>query len=442
LHADYDTMEIDNNPAENLIYDLENRLQETRLKLRDLATMGALITSILDIETILSVVMEMAIRTVEGEVGLIQLNEEGSLTTKINWGVDDTLTRNILYKDGEDIAGYCFKHQTGIVSDSFEKVPEFGATINSIVALPIRARARCHGVIVIINKTTGNVFAEEDKQNLEILVNYAAVAIENSLLLKESLERQKIQQELAVARQVQETILPDSEIKIKGIDLGMIYCPAREVGGDYYDILKTGDSEFFVVIGDVSNKGIPAAMVMSATAAIIRSRVTWSPEIRPSHLMSSLNDILCARVIKERDMFVTLFIAHFDMKKNRIAFCNAGHLPPLFWDADKREIRELRLGGTFVGQFPDVKYEEGEADIKAGDALFAFTDGLTEAADTRNNLFGLNRVKEVFVTEKGLPSGRFCARVKEWVDRFREGASEDTFDDFTLLEIRIVPEGT
>ncbi len=434
-------MEIDTGSSANQIYELENRLQETRLKLRDLATMGALITSILDIETILSVVMEMAIRTVEGEVGLIQLSEAGELVTKINWGVDDTLTRSILYRDGEDIAGYCFHHQTAIVSDSFEKVPEFGATINSIVALPIKARARCHGVIVIINKTTGAVFAEEDKENLEILVNYAAVAIENSLLLKESLERQKIQQELEVARQVQETILPDSEIKIKGIDLGTIYCPAREVGGDYYDILKVNESEFFMVIGDVSNKGIPAAMVMSATAAIIRSQVAWSPDIKPSQLMSNLNDILCDRVIKNRDMFVTLFIAHFDLDKNKIIFCNAGHLPPLFWDADKREVRELKLGGTFVGQFPGVKYIEGETDIRPGDSLFAFTDGLTEAADNRNNLFGLNRVKEVFLMEKGLPSNRFCARVKEWIDRFREGANEDTFDDFTLLEIRIIPEG-
>ncbi|SYZ73607.1 putative Phosphoserine phosphatase [Candidatus Zixiibacteriota bacterium] len=438
--ADYETMELDTISPANQIFELENRLQETRLKLRDLATMGALITSILDIETILSVVMEMAIRTVEGEVGLIQLNVDGELVTKINWGVDDTLTKNIIYRDGEDVAGYCFRRQAGIVSDTFEKVPEYGAMINSIVALPIKARARCHGVIIIINKTTGQVFGEEDKENLEILVNYAAVAIENSLLLKESLERQKIQQELVVARQVQETILPDSEIKIAGINLGMTYCPAREVGGDYYDILKMSDSEFFVVIGDVSNKGIPAAMVMSATAAIIRSQVTWSPEINPSLLMGSLNDILCDRVIKNRDMFVTLFIAHFDLGRNKITYCNAGHLPPLFWDADKREIRELRLGGTFVGQFPGISYAEGVEDIKPGDALFAFTDGLTEAADNRNNLFGLSRVKEVFLTEKGLPPGRFCERVKEWVDRFREGADADTFDDFTLLEIKIIPE--
>ncbi len=429
---------------EDRVFELESRLQETRLKLRDLATMGALITSIPDIETILSVVMEMAVRTVEGEVGLIQLMEGGTLITKINWGVDDALIKSIIYKDKEDIASYCFRRQFALIAkaNEFENIPEYGATINSLLALPIKARARCHGVIVIINRTIGDFFTEDDKENLEILVNYAAVAIENSILLKESLEKQKMEQELAVARQVQETILPDSEIKIRGVDLGTIYCPAREVGGDYYDILKVNESEFFLVIGDVSNKGVPAAMVMSATAAIIRSQVSFSPEIRPAQLMNSLNLILCERIIKSRDMFVTLFIARFNLAERSMVFCNAGHLPPLFWEADKREMKELKSGGTFVGQFSEINYSEETFEIGQGDTLFAFTDGLTEAANRQGNLFGLNRVREVFLVEKGLPAGRFCARVKEWVDRFREGASEDSFDDFTLLEIRVVPEGT
>jgi sigma-B regulation protein RsbU (phosphoserine phosphatase) len=122
-------------------------------------------------------------------------------------------------------------------------------------------------------------------------------------------------------------------------------------------------------------------------------------------------------------------------------FCNAGHLPPLFWDADKQSMEELRAGGTFVGQFPEMSYSEGEVGIHPGDRIFAFTDGLTEAMDINNNLLGLNRVKQLFLAEKDLPANRFCIRVKDWVDRYIEGAGEETIDDFTLFEIRILPEG-
>ena len=427
--------------TEDKIFDLENRLEETKLKLRDLATMGAIIASILDIDTILSVVMEMSIRTVEGEVGLIQLSEKGELISKITWGVDDTSIRNILYQNDEDISNYCFHNEEAIAWNDLDKTFKFGPTITGILALPIKSRARCHGTIVIINKTSGGEFTDEDKSNLEILTNYAAVAIENSMLLKDSLHNQKIEQELALARQVQETILPDREIKIKGVDIGTIYCPARAVGGDFYDIMKISESDFLMIIGDVSNKGVPAAMVMSATAAIIRTELSNCPRIRPSQLMNNLNGILCNGVIKSRDMFVTLFIASFNLAERRMLFCNAGHLPPLFWDADKQSMEELRAGGTFVGQFPEMSYSEGEVGIHPGDRIFAFTDGLTEAMDINNNLLGLNRVKQLFLAEKDLPANRFCIRVKDWVDRYIEGAGEETIDDFTLFEIRILPEG-
>jgi phosphoserine phosphatase RsbU/P len=423
------------------IFDLESRLEETRLKLRDVATMGAIIASILDIETILSVVMEMSIRTVEGEVGLIQLSEKGKLISKITWGVDDASIRNIVYQNDEDISNYCFHNEEPIVWNDVDETFKYGPTITGILALPIKSRARCHGTIVIINKTSGGEFTDEDRSNLEILINYAAVAIENSMLLKDSLHNQKIEQELALARQVQETILPDGEIKIRGVDIGTIYCPARAVGGDFYDIMKVSESDFLMIIGDVSNKGVPAAMVMSATAAIIRTELSNCPRIRPSQLMNNLNSILCNGVIKSRDMFVTLFIASFNLTEKKMLFCNAGHLPPLFWDADKQRMEELKAGGTFVGQFPEMSYSEGEVGIHQGDRIFAFTDGLTEAMDINDKLLGLNRVKQLFLAEKDLPASRFCTRVKEWVDRYIEGAGEETIDDFTLFEIRILPEG-
>lgn len=423
------------------IFELEGRLSATWLKLRDLATMGALITSILDMETILSVVMEMSIRTVEGEVGLIQLAEGEELVPKITWGVEVGLVKNIKYENDIDIATYCFNRQVSAVMNKSDHSSELGTNVNSVLALPIKSRARCHGTIVIINKTTGENFTEEDRESLEIVINYAAVAIENSLLVEESLQKQKLEQELGIARQVQETILPDREIKIKGVDLGALYFPARFVGGDFYDIITPDDDNFLMVIGDVSNKGIPAAMVMAATTAIIRTKLTESPDISPSQLMFILNNVLSDGIIRSHDMFVTLFIGRFSLSQKKVNYCNAGHLPPLYWDASRRQVSELRMGGTFVGQFPGTAYIEGELELHHGDRFFAFTDGLTEATDIKGRMFGVEKVKQVFMTEKELPAARFCEQVKNWVDRFTEGASADSRDDFTILKLRILPEG-
>ena len=423
---------IDKNQA------LEQKLESTSSRLNDLSTMGTLIASILDIESVLSVVMEMAIRMIDGEVGLILLQEENELITKIAWGADEALVRSIKYEDDEDVASWAFEHQLSVIMNDFNQVIENGPVIESLIAIPINSRSRSHGVILIINKTTGEKFSEDDKTTLQVLMNFAAVAIDNSILLKESLEKQKIEQELAIATQVQEALLPDINGSIKGVEIGTLYIPARQVSGDFYDIIKINDDEFMIVIGDVTNKGVPAAMVMSASTAIIMSLISESPHINPAELMSQLNNILCNKIIKNQSMFVTMFIARYNLRENKLVYCNAGHLPPLYWQASQKQILELKLGGTFVGQFEDIPFKQGDVDIGQDDRLFAFTDGLSEAVDIHNNIFGLERVFKVFETVKDLPIDEFCPRVKEWMDRFREGTSEDELDDLTILQIRLL----
>lgn len=424
--------------AQDRLDELERKLESTRSKMTDLGTMGTLITSIPETSTILSVMMEMAVRMVDGEVGLIQLkNQEGELLSQITWGVDAHLVRNIIYKDNLDISTYCFLKQTSVMMNDVSMILDDGPRIESVLAIPIKSRANCHGTIIVINKTTVGGFTEEDQKDLEMVTNFAAVAIDNSLLRNESLQKQKFEQELAIAKQVQETILPEGGFDIENIDIGTFYEPAKEVGGDFYDIIKLEDDRFWMIIGDVSNKGVPAAMVMASTMAIIKAELYRDPGICPAQLMMKLNDILCKDVIKSQGMFVTLFIARFDLDDKKLAYCNAGHVQPLYWDIEENIVTELKTGGTFVGQFADIPYQKGERSISKGDRLFAFTDGLTEAEDIHQGFFGVERAMQVFLAEKELPAEEFCRRVKEWADRFREGARQDTIDDFTLLFVKI-----
>jgi sigma-B regulation protein RsbU (phosphoserine phosphatase) len=243
---------------------------------------------------------------------------------------------------------------------------------------------------------------------------------------------------MTIARQIQETILPSDVEPIGGVEIGAAYYPAREVGGDFYDVVKIDEHRFFVVLGDVSNKGVPAALVMSASSGIIKSVLDAVPDISVGDLAGKLNELLARDIIKSREMFVTLFFCKFDLENHLLTYCNAGHLPGLFWSASIRSVDTLFEGGPIVGQFPGIRFKMGQRVLKPGDRLFLYTDGLTEAADKDGTLFGRERAEKVFSSEIALPPRQFCARIKERVDQFAVGSAEDTHDDFTILQVKVL----
>jgi sigma-B regulation protein RsbU (phosphoserine phosphatase) len=136
-------------------------------------------------------------------------------------------------------------------------------------------------------------------------------------------------------------------------------------------------------------------------------------------------------------MFVTLFFCKFDLTEKQLSYCNAGHLPGLHWQRNDDAVTELQKGGPIIGQFPDLSFVEDSLKIGAGDRLVLFTDGLTEAMDDQNNLFGNARVKELISHGTSLSPQQFCYMVKEHVDEYSAGAADETRDDFTLLQIMV-----
>ncbi|MEW5993478.1 MAG: PP2C family protein-serine/threonine phosphatase, partial [Candidatus Zixiibacteriota bacterium] len=236
---------------------------------------------------------------------------------------------------------------------------------------------------------------------------------------------------------VQESILPPNINGIDGVDIGAVYSPAREVGGDFYNIFNLDRSQFIVVIGDVSNKGVPAALVMSAASGMISSLLADDPHLSVSELAGRLNNLLVRDIIRDREMFVTLFFGKFNLDERFLTYCNAGHLPGIYWDAARSEKLELAKGGAIVGQFADLSFAEGRQPLGSGDRLVLFTDGLTEAVDSHNNLFGRKRVESLVAGGASLQSQEFCQMVKDHIDEYARGAPEESHDDFTLVQVKV-----
>ena len=419
------------------LYELEARLDSSRAQLHDLATMGAVVTSIHEIDAVLSVVMDMSIRLVGGEVGLILLNEDGQLKPSVSWGLREDFAQGLLYHNDRSLLSWVLDNRKPVIMNELGHVDKTGVHVQSLLCLPIQNGESVQGVILIVNRADGGLFGEEDREILELLTNFASVAIDNSNLIKDKLRQQEHDRELAIAHEIQRTILPQDLNCNPSLEIGAAYYPMGEVGGDFYDVVKLDDNRCVVILGDVSSHGVPAALVMSAASGIVKTILDEHRDIAVSDLATRLNNLLAREIVKDREMYVTMFFCLVDLEKRLLTYCNAGHLPGLFWDEETQTTQQLTIGGPIVGQFPGVKFKQGEHRLSSLDRLFLFTDGLTEAADSSGNLFGRERAEQVFVMEGAWPSGEFCIRVKEWVDKFAVGSAADTHDDFTVLQLRV-----
>lgn len=422
---------------EEKIFELEKQLEGKRQETRDLANIASVITSIMDIESVLAVAMEISIRQISGEVGAILLSDGDELTAKVAWGVDAAILNKLIYRDDLDIARYCLTQNRVVIDNDCTEQFRGEHSIRSFIACPVSTRKSAIGVIVIFNKEGRGGFTEADARNLEMIGRFTSVAIENANLLTESLEKQKLEQELDLAQEVQATFLPE-DVKLSGLDIASTYIPARRVGGDYYDLIPITDSKLFFLLGDVTNKGAPAALVMTSVYSIVRAYVTSGGTVDVKKIMSHLNNLLCDHIIKGRSMFITLFMAYIDIETGMMEYCNGGHPPAFYYRAATGNTMHLKSGGPLVGQFADIDYRTTKMKIGPGDRIFCYTDGLIEAENHKGQLYSISRLEQFFRAGMEFDARRFNRLVKEEIDRYMQGASEDSLDDFTTLVLDIV----
>jgi serine phosphatase RsbU (regulator of sigma subunit)/predicted ester cyclase len=246
-------------------------------------------------------------------------------------------------------------------------------------------------------------------------------------LEQETRERERVEQELRVARSIQQASLPEEVPTLAGWQITPYYRPAREVGGDFYDFHLLSEGRLGVVVGDATGKGVPAALVMSTTCGMLR--LAAQSYSSPGVMLQRVNEALCPNI--PANMFVTCFYAVLDPESGLLRYANAGHdLPYLHHDGD---AEELRARGMPLGLMPGMSYEEKEDSLEVGDSALLYTDGLVEAHDPQRELFGFPRL-QALVSEHGEEESLEEALLEELYSFVAEGWEQE--DDITLVTLR------
>ena len=302
------------------------------------------------------------------------------------------------------------------------------------VLFPIKAGDRTTGGIVAIGGRPGNLsYSESDLDFGTGLVAQAAVAFENAWHVREAIERKKVEQELALAATIQENLFPSSLPKLPNYEFSARNRPARQCGGDYYDILPVGgvgsEGTFLVCVADVSGKGLPASLLMSNIQATLRALVGRVHSL--TELSAHTNELLFA--VTPSNKYVTAIMLDIDINTGKVRFVNAGHTSCLLLRADGEAVW-LCATGTPLGMLPGMSYEEQSFELLPGDLIALFSDGVTEAQDEDENEYSEERVAEFIRTIAGEPLDNIVDKVFEEIDRFAGSAPQ--YDDITLFIIK------
>ena len=337
----------------------------------------------------------------------------------------------MFYRDEKDS-----RANEGIGTEEREKLLK----LNSQLLLPVGAKNELSGVISLSPKKSEEPYTPNDLRLLRSVAAQTGLALENSRLTetiaREAVQRERINRELEIAREVQERLFPQELPKVEGLDYFGACRPALGVGGDYYDFLELPENKFGIAIGDISGKGIGASLMMASLQASLRGQsIHYKDDL--AALMKQINSLLYDTSTSNR--YATFFYGQYDPKTRKLVYVNAGHNPPFLIrkNDDDFEVLKLEEGGAVVGMLPSdfVFYKQGEIELQTGDLLVGFTDGISEAMNPQEEEWGEDAMLEEIKNVSERPAEEILNYIVERADEFANGAKQH--DDMTMIVVKV-----
>lgn len=405
-----------------------------------LAEIGRDIAAVLELDTLLEQVARLTRKVIDYRTfGILLLDEpRGELEIKLalQYGERVTLPRVRL---GEGLVGYAALHKEAVLVNDVTRDPRYIKVVDDVrseLAIPLLLKDRCLGVLDLESPALG-AFSRRDVDILTVLAGQTAVAIENARLYEAvRSNEERLERELRFAQRVQTALLPARlPSKVRGVDVAVRFAPARELGGDLHDFLLPDGHTLVVAVGDVSGKGVPAALYGAAVGELIRSRTFrrryTTVRTTPSGVLEAINTILNERELEE--FFCTMTYASFDLKRRQLVVANSGSPYPVRISGGTCQV--IDIAGVPLGAFPAISYEERTFPLLAGDLFVFCTDGVYEALNAAGEEFGTRRLLDVIGPLRDAPAKAVVDAVFDAVVAFRGDAQQN--DDLTTVAVRI-----
>ena len=418
-----------------LFKDLQNQIRTLNM----LYEISSDLTSQLDLNPLLRSTLERIQTELESPAASLFTIQDDQLFLQVSlgeFGGRDLPSQKPLDKG---IAGWVICNTTGTIVNDVEGDPRFnqeqagegGFKPRNLVAVPLLVKEKAIGVIELYNKHKG--FTAEDLALLTAIASSASIAIDNARLYQSAVEKGRMERELQMALNVQKGLLPPDLPSLHGWEFAARWQPARQVSGDFYDFIplsqdSTHPSESIgLVIADVTDKGMPAALFMAHTRSILRSTLHQAES--PEEAITRTNHLVCME--SNHGLFVTLFYAELNPSTGGLNYVNAGHNPPLLYRAANNELVRLMPTGIPLGVVEEFQYKAERIIINHGDFLFCYTDGITEPINSSGVEFGLERLEGIIQSNRYDRPDHLAGLVDQAVDSFT--GTKERFDDKTIV---------
>ncbi|GIK61495.1 MAG: SpoIIE family protein phosphatase [Ignavibacteriota bacterium] len=405
-----------------------------------LVDLGSELSTVVGMDNILSLMKKTFVDALKIKTfGIMMRDKDGNLALVDSVGMNNakcTITESKIIpflKDKYLITKFPSIEQTDFKLVFTDEKAERLISEGIYTIIPMMAKSKIVGLLLFGLKHSGSHFAGKDLELLWAAANQAAISIENARLYKSEVEKQKIERDLDLARKIQQGLLPQCIPEMNGLDICGEMIPAMQVGGDYYDLIQISDSKLFVVIGDVSGKGLSASLYMTKLQTMIK--LNCSDNKSPKEILIDINRRIYAEM--DKSWFVTITLALFDLEKSTVTFCRAGHMPVL--QASNGTVQSYRTQGLGVGIERGIVFEkslvEEEVKLLPGQIYAFFTDGVTEAMNENSELFGDENLNSILKNKSKARSTDIVNEIWSSIKSFRGEAEVN--DDMTMVVVKV-----
>ncbi len=422
----------------NLIKYYQNSLLANELQLDLIKEIGELLGNF-DLEILLTKILENAVKLVNGDVGVICLKKSNILHEQISWGVPRGVLIKIINKNtNKPLVEEIFDNKEIVLIEDLSTHPEYEFllkekfNIKSFIGLPLYTKNKDLGVLILINFKIDIDSIEITKATLETLTQIAAIGIENAIFFKDSLDKEKLLTELKIAANLQKKFLPAENFSTEKFFIGGFSIPARSVGGDFYNYLISDDNKITAFVGDVSGKGVPAALLTTMAMSLLKTFILEFKNLQK--VLYKINNIICREDLDEK--YFTLGIFDIDLENHSVELINAGHTDIIHFDSQNEKINKYPSENLPIGMFEDVEFEVKKFNINKNDLIITFSDGLPDAINEEGERYELDRLINLIKKFSTYDPEKIKLEILNDITKFCGDVEQ--FDDLTLLIIKIL----